>query len=494
VKEKERIDLDYISLGFAFFFIIVLLLFYVVPRNCRMMVLLAASLLFYISFDVRFIVHLLFVSSVSFLAARAIEKRKNKKMYLFMGITVSVVLWFAVKDLVWFVNGTMRHLGLAHNKWMAPSILMIVPIGISYYTLQATGYMMDVYRKRINCEKSFLKYLLFLSYFPAIVQGPISRYEQLAPQLNNQEPFGSWGMLGFTMILWGLIKKMVVADRLALITNFCFDQYTQLQGFVLYIGAISFAFQLYMDFSGCVDICRGISYTFGIVLPQNFNSPYSAQSIKEFWNRWHLTLSNWLKDYVYIPLGGNRKGRFRQYLNIFATFAVSGLWHGSRLNYLYWGLLQALYQVFGNATTQIRKQFKSKIGIVADSSSDKFYKLCITFHLTLFSWIVFRSERIGDAITYVRNMISGFSILSIFDTSWFPKGITLIAVFVLVIHLIVIVYLEKRFGITDKICFSICEMHLFLRWAIYMCMLFDIILFGVYGSGYSMSAFLYGGF
>lgn len=486
--------MSYLSFRFAALFLMTLFLFYVLPKRLRWGILLGASLLFYISFDARCMVHLLFVSGTTFLAAKAIERRRHTKRWLFLGIAVNAALWFAVKDLTWFANGILQHVGF-EGEFAPPAFLMLVPVGISYYTLQATAYLVDVYRGKIRSERSFFKYLLYLSYFPAIVQGPISRYSELSEQFIHRRPFCFEQFLnGMTLVLWGAIKKMVVADRLALIANHCFGRFADLHGFVLYFGAVAYAFQLYMDFSGCVDICRGVSHTFGIELSQNFDSPYFAKSIKEFWNRWHLTLSRWLRDYIYIPLGGNRKGALRKYVNLTATFVFSGLWHGAGTHYIAWGLLQAIYQVFGSLTQGMREKAKRAIGVEKGSCSEKIYATVITFHLTLLSWILFRCERVSDAIHYVKNMLSGFHAFSLFHVSWYPQGITPIVVALLTLHIAIILITERKVGSPDAVCRSVRGLHLFLRWSVYVLLIFDILLFGVYGSGYNAGAFLYGGF
>ena len=282
-----------------------------------------------------------------------------------------------------------------------------LPIGISVFVLQEISYIVDVYKGKIVTEQKFWRYLLFLSYFPAIVQGPISRYDELAPQLCNTNKFDPTRFQdGLTLVLLGLVKKIVVADRLAIFVNNCFTNYETFHGMVLYVGAVCYAFQLYMDFSGCVDICRGVSGMFGISLVENFKSPYYAKSTKEFWNRWHLSLSRWLKDYVYIPLGGNRHGRMRKYVNLIITFGVSGMWHGAGFNYIVWGVLQAVYQIVGEITSNFRSKFKARIGVKLGSASDIAYSTFITFHLTVLSWVFFRSKGFSASIVYLSNMFS----------------------------------------------------------------------------------------
>ena len=399
--------MNYLSASFQIFVVITLVLYYLFPMRKRQWVLLAASLFFYISFDVRYLLFLLFVSGSTFWCAKTLNKTCRKKLLLVVCILVNFLMWFCIKELSWLINSILRALGFSGGTFAVPAWFQLVPIGISYYTLQAIAYIVDVYKGKIVTEQKFWRYLLFLSYFPAIVQGPISRYDELAPQLCNTNKFDPTRFQdGLTLVLLGLVKKIVVADRLAIFVNNCFTNYETFHGMVLYVGAVCYAFQLYMDFSGCVDICRGVSGMFGISLVENFKSPYYAKSTKEFWNRWHLSLSRWLKDYVYIPLGGNRHGRMRKYVNLIITFGVSGMWHGAGFNYIVWGVLQAVYQIVGEITSNFRSKFKARIGVKLGSASDIAYSTFITFHLTVLSWVFFRSKGFSASIVYLSNMFS----------------------------------------------------------------------------------------
>lgn len=477
--------MNYISLSFALFVFITASVYYLVPIAARRWVLLFLSLFFYLSFGVSCVFFLLCVAVSTYWAAKTMDQ-KRRKWILSICLAFNICVWLSIKIL--------PSLGEKAGLWEINSESVIAPIGISYYLLQAFSYLVDVYRGVIRAEHSFSKYLLFLSYFPAAVQGPISRYSQLETQLEHSKPFDSSACTqSIFLIFYGLIKKMVVADRLGLFVNYCFDSGVQLQGFVLYLGAIAYAFQLYMDFSGCVDICRGVSGIFGIELVQNFNTPYLSKSIREFWSRWHISLSRWLRDYVYIPLGGNRKGIIRKNLNLMITFGVSGIWHGAHPNYLVWGFLQAIYQIAGEYTDPFRHAIKKKIGIGPDSFSDKFYRTCLTFHLTLISWIFFRAGSVSSAVTYLRNMITAFDPWTIFNTGIYgPVSFQVLTVVFL--HICVLMYLEFQHITPDRLIRGICSLHGILRFGVYLLVIFDLLIFGVYGSGYNVSGFMYGGF
>lgn len=480
----ERMDLEvqYLSLSFVCFVVMVLGVYYLVQAKLRGGVLLAGSLVFYACFDVRYLILLLFVAASTFACAKRLGPDGKGRPFLVGCLAVNGALWWAVKVLPAWVSTQLT------ASW-------IVPVGISYYMLQAAAYLVDVYRGRICCETRFWKYLLFLSYFPGIIQGPISRYDQLGPQLTQTGKFNLENILSaLTLVLFGMVKKLVIADRVGIFVNYCFGNYAQLQGVVLYVGAVLYAFQLYADFSGCVDICRGVSAMFGIELTRNFDAPYMAQSIKEFWSRWHLSLSSWLKDYIYIPMGGNRKGKARKDLNLAVTFAVSGIWHGAGWNFLVWGVLQALYQILGEYTQGLRTKVKRLLKVRSGSFSDRFYRRFLTFHLTVFSWIFFRAENLACAVGYICNMFASADFLVMFSAEPYLHGVNAVGLTIAAVHLGVMMCLEWMGQKKDIIIAAIRDSHMVLRWGIYLALIFDILLFGAYGSGYDITGFLYGGF
>ena len=487
--------MSYLSLNFVVFVAILAFLYYILPVKLRSGVLLLASLFFYALFDFRYLIFLIFTAFTTFLAARIVNKVKAKKFLVGTVIILNAAVWFAIKELPWVLTTSSRALNLFGIDWTAPTLSFIVPIGISYFTLQAIAYLVDVLKQKYPCERNFFKYLLFLSWFPAIVQGPISRYNELMPQLLNTNKFSYENMRrSLVLLLFGLIKKMVIADRLGILVNYCFGNFKDLIGIVLYVGAIAYSIQLYTDFSGCVDFCRGISGLFGVNLVHNFNRPYLSLSIKEFWSRWHISLSSWLKDYIYIPLGGNRKGKFRKYINIIITFFVSGMWHGAGLNFLVWGLMHAIYQIIGDMTASFRGKFKRFIGVNKGSTSEKIYQMFITFHLVLFAWIFFRSGGMLNGIEYIKNMLCSFNPWVLMDGTLFTYGLSQNFAILLIAHIVILFFIEHRFAKQENVIEGILNSHLILRWIIYLILIFDVLLFGVYGTGYSISSFMYGGF
>lgn len=472
-----------------------LILYYLLPLRCRSAVLLAVSLLFYLCADWRYMPFLLFAAASTFLAAKRLRKAKRKKWLIAAVIALNVGVWFVVKVLPWGVEAALRVLGDLGYSGQGPAFSLLVPLGISYFTLQAIAYLADVATGKLEAENDFFRYLLFLSWFPAIIQGPISRYDRLMPQLCNERPFSvERTRRALFLVLVGAVKKLVIADRLGFMADHCFYHYESLHGFELYFGAIAYSLQLYTDFSACVDICRGVSALFGVDMMHNFDRPYLATSIKDFWNRWHISLSTWLRDYIYIPLGGSRRGTLRRYGNLVVTFLVSGLWHGAGSNFILWGLMHAMYQIVGDATKNAREWIKRRLGVREGSRSERVYQRVITFHLVAFAWIVFRAAGVTGAFGYIENMFSQFNPWVLLDGTLGTLGLSMRYIVFLAVHLAALFAAERRYTRQEDAIEQVMGAHWLLRWGLYLVLLLDVILFGAYGTGYSTSSFMYGGF
>ena len=453
-------------------------------------------MIFYCSFDLRYLFFLLFSAASTYLCALVLPKLARMRKYLLLlCLFANIGVWFVVKALPWTLEVTGNVLSIFKIEAPFGKFDVLNAVGLSYFTLQAVGYLVDVYKGKIHPEKNLLKYLLFISYFPAIVQGPISRYNELMPQLMNQKPFSLDAMRkGLILVLFGCIKKVVIADRLGIFVNACFNGFEGLTGVILYVAAVGYAVQLYMDFSGCVDICRGVSMLYNIELVNNFNRPYFATSIKEFWSKWHISLSRWLKDYVYIPLGGNRKGTFRKYLNLLITFLVSGLWHGAGFSFFLWGALHAVYQIIGQCTAGIRARIRNAIGVESGSVSERIYQTVITFNLVTLAWIFFRSATMMDGFRYLGQMFAEANLFAVIGGQMFQYGVSGGYFLLILLHLCVFFVVELCTKNQDSAIDGIIKQHVLIRWAVYLLLIFDVILFGAYGSGYDLSGFMYGGF
>ena len=325
------------------------------------------------------------------------------------------------------------------------------------------------------------------------MQGPISRYGQLGPQLWTPHAF-SWDRMqsGLELALWGFFKKMVIADRVAMLVDTVFAPGATVEGFPVLLGVIGYSIQIYADFSGCVDICRGISEMLGIDLIQNFKHPYFATSIKDFWRRWHIALSSWLKDYVYIPLGGNRHGTFRKNLNILIVFGVSGIWHGVGINFFIWGLLHGVYQIADGLTAKMREKALAFCHVDVGTFSFRFGQRIATFALVTFAWVFFRAPTLADASSVLKRLCV-FNPWTWTDGSYLKYGLDAKDLDVLIFSLAVLVVvsiLQERGSVRQMLA----RQTLWFRWMIYLLGIFSTLIFGIYGPGYNAAQFIYMGF
>lgn len=391
------------SMAFAIFLPVVFLLYWICPSRYRWTFLLAVSYYFYMSMDVKYAVLLLFTTAVSYAAARLMEKkedRRYKRLCLAGGAAVLLGLLFALKYLNFFFEILGGAAQLFAIPMQAPTVKLMLPVGISFYTFTTLGYLIDVYRGKYAAEKHFGYYSLFVSFFPQLLSGPIARGDILLPQLRKERSFDSaQAAYGVKLMAVGYFKKLVVANMLVSTVNKVYDRPDIYVGLVFLVVTVMFAIQIYCDFSGYTDIAIGAAKLFGIDLSENFKSPYFSHSIKEFWSRWHISLSTWFRDYVYIPLGGNRVGGVRRCFNLMVTFLVSGLWHGASLTYIVWGGIHGFYQI---VETLLFRKKKERRG---------FFSLFFTFLAVCLAWVFFRANTLADAwriITYIPFDIANF--------------------------------------------------------------------------------------
>lgn len=327
----------YNSVAFAVFLPIVFLIYWAIPHKFRWVLLLVASYYFYMSWDPKYVFLILMTTAISYFAAIGLEKAGSRKKKWIMTIAAVVCLGvlFFFKYFNFFSQSVIGFLNLFSLKLSPLTLKVILPVGISFYTFQTLSYVIDVYRGNVKAEHHFGYYAAFISFFPQLVAGPIERVNSLLPQIKAEHKFDyEKASYGIKMMIWGYFKKLVIADTLSQYVSVVYDNPRQYQGFSLVIATLFFAFQIYCDFSGYSDIAIGTAKLLGIDLTTNFKSPYFSQSVKEFWSRWHISLSTWFRDYVYIPLGGNRVGKIRHSLNLIITFLVSGLWHGANWTYV----------------------------------------------------------------------------------------------------------------------------------------------------------------
>jgi alginate O-acetyltransferase complex protein AlgI len=402
------------SIAFAIFLPIVFLLHWFVTNKSEKsqnLLLLVASYYFYACWDWRFLFLLIFSTLLDYFTGIKMSESKTqaiKKTWLWISISINLGFLGVFKYYNFFAHSfaeAASHLGWQVNP---STISVILPIGISFYTFHGLSYVIDIYNNRIKVERNFIDYSIFVSFFPLLVAGPIERATHLLPQIKVKRTFDySKAADGLRQILWGLFKKMVIADRCAEYANVIFNNSSNYSGAILVLGALLFTFQIYADFSGYSDIAIGTAKLFGIDLLRNFAFPYFSRDIAEFWRRWHISLSSWFKDYLYIPLGGSKGGTWMRIRNTFIIFLVSGFWHGANWTFLVWGALNALYIM----PAIIFHTNRTNLDIVAQDrlfpSIREFLSMVLTFSLTVFAWIFFRAENLHHAFTFINNLFTG---------------------------------------------------------------------------------------
>jgi alginate O-acetyltransferase complex protein AlgI len=401
------------SISFALFLPVVFFLYwFVAKKNIRFqnILLLAASIFFYACWDWRFLFLLSFSILLDYFTGDKIYKavnRSHKKLWLWLSILINLGFLAIFKYYNFFAESftyLVSNIGLHTSTW---TLKIILPLGISFYTFHGLSYVFDIYRNKIQPERNFINYALFVSFFPLLVAGPIERATHLLPQIRETRTFDYVKAVdGLRQILWGLFKKVVIADSCALYANQVFDHFEVSSGSTLVLGAFFFAFQIYCDFSGYSDIALGTARLFGIELLRNFAYPYFSRDIAEFWRRWHISLTSWFRDYVYIPLGGSKAGKTKAIRNVFLVFLLSGLWHGANWTFIVWGAINAFYFL----PLLLMNKNRTHLDIIAKGrylpSLREFLQMLITFSLTTFAWIFFRSISMDAAIHYVEGIFS----------------------------------------------------------------------------------------
>ncbi len=429
------------SFHFAVFLPIVFILYWFVGHKSKInqnYILIVASYYFYSCWDWRFLFLLVFSTLLDYSCALKIEQSATpslRKLWLWLCVTVNVGFLGVFKYYNFFAESFAALLSSC-GLHSSPLLLnVILPVGISFYTFHGLSYIIDIYHGRIKSEKNFVDYSLFVCYFPLLVAGPIERATHLLPQVKRRREFNfNKAKEGIYQIIWGLVKKVVVADSCANYANAIFDHYSAMNSLSLLLGAVYFAFQIYGDFSGYSDIALGTSKLFGIDLLRNFNYPYFSRDIAEFWRKWHISLTTWFRDYLYIPLGGSKGSKWLKVRNTFVIFIVSGFWHGASWTFIAWGLINALYFLPLLLLNRNRKNLDDfRLGFNLNSLRILF-NILLTFSITCLAWIFFRAKTITDAFLYIKRMFEN----RVFTEQYFSierynyELITLLLVFALV--------------------------------------------------------------
>lgn len=477
------------SLGFAVFFPAVAALYFILPIKIRNAWLLLSGYFLYMCWDVRYGAFLAVMSLVTYIAGRVLESNRSKgKLVLF---TVLALLPLGIFKYLDFFIRNLNALTSRAGIVLTDPWELILPVGISFYTFQALGYVIDVYRGKIKAERNVIDYFLFVSFFPLLLSGPIERAGSLIPQLKEKHSFDAERIKrGFLLMLWGFFLKMVVSDRLSVYVNAVFDEYQKYNGVYVLLAIAFFSLQIYCDFSGYSNMAVGCGEIMGFKIVQNFRQSYLAESTADFWRRWHISLTSWFRDYIYIPLGGNRKGTVRKYLNILIVFAISGLWHGASWNFVFWGVINGVFQVIGSILMPARNAVVSALKIDRKALSHRIFKTVATFIPVAFAWTFFKAPSFMTGLKIIREGFR-YNPWVLFDKSLYNFGLNELEFTIMILGLVVLLIAdiinEKGIIIRD----FVNTQGLYLRWGFYITAIAVVLIFGVYGPGYDAAEFIY---
>ncbi len=487
------------SIRFFLFLPVVLFLYYILPARLRHIWLLVASYFFYMCWNASYALLLLFSTTVTYLGGIILQNKScnNTRPGIRHSIVV-ICIFIDLLPLFYFkyynftvdnINNLLRALkinvGIPRND-------VLLPVGISFFTFQALGYLIDVYRGDVDAEKDFCRYALFVSFFPQLVAGPIERSKNLLTQLKSSKPF-DWDRIldGIYLIIWGLFLKVILADRVAVFVDEIYGNSVSYEGLYIVVATILFAFQIYCDFYGYSVIAMGSAKMFGIDLMDNFNAPYLSESIIDFWRNWHISLTSWFRDYLYFPLGGNRKGLFRKHINKMIVFLTSGLWHGASLSFVVWGGINGLFQIIEETGERIKTKSGRKPGSVSSLFCNRLLRIVLTFILIDITWIFFRAGSIKDSFRIFERMFASFNPWILFDGSLYECGLDQ-RNFILILICILLVLIAdsyKKRGVVIR-----NRLKIQAAWFQITVIVFSVIcimLFGIYGPSYDDTRFIY---
>ncbi|MCR5775271.1 MAG: MBOAT family protein [Lachnospiraceae bacterium] len=483
------------SFSFLIFFPVVAIVYYLIPYRVRYIWLLAASWFFYMQWNAIYLLLLLYSTAVAYAGGRLLEKfRASGKSRICFGVCLALsfipLIYFKYTG---FIISNINNVFIGAGSFApldVPDILL--PIGISFFTFQAAGYVIDVYRGDVEAERDPLRFALFVSFFPQLVAGPIERTKNLLPQLECRVDFDhEKARDGFWLMLWGYAMKVVIADRIAIFVDCVYDDCHEYGGVFLIIASALFALQIYCDFAGYSTIAIGAAQILGIRLMDNFDSPYLSGSVSEFWRRWHISLTTWFRDYLYIPLGGNRKGKIRKYINKLVVFTVSGLWHGAEWSFAAWGGINGLFLVAEEICSPLSKRVSAKCGALISSLPVRILKVIATFILVDLTWIFFRAQTMEEALYIISNIFHTDNWNALTDGSIFECGLdnkNFILLFLMILLLFFVDRCRKKgVQIRKKAAgLNLCLRALYTATAVVF-----ILLFGIWGGTYNAEAFIY---
>lgn len=487
------------SLDFMIFFPIVVLVYFIIPRKIRYIWLLVVSYYFYMCWNAEYALLIGISTVITYLSGLLLEKYQRtwlRKLVVALSFISNIGILIFYKYFDFILENVNLVLQKMDVQLVSNPFDIILPVGISFYTFQALSYTMDVYRNEIEPEKNPLRYALFVSFFPQLVAGPIERSKNLLKQVKNVDNLKLWNYdrvaNGFVMMVWGLFQKMVIADRISIYVDSVYENLYAVGTMETVFAAIGFSIQIYCDFAAYSTIAIGAAKVMGFELMENFNTPYFATSIKDFWRRWHISLSTWFRDYLYIPMGGNRKGKIRKYFNVLVTFLVSGLWHGASWNYVLWGGLHGVYQVIGEILMPVRKKVVSLLKVNDKVFSYKLGQMVFTFSLTTLTWVFFRAKTLEEALYFFERMFTRWNPWVFFNEGLYNFGLDRVEVNILFVALITMFLVEwVKYTKNKVISDFLMEQNLWFRWGVVIGWIVGILVYGEYGLNFDSNQFIY---
>ncbi|MCI8417871.1 MAG: MBOAT family protein [Lachnospiraceae bacterium] len=489
------------SLHFLLFFPVVVLVYLLVPRRWRYLWLLGASYYFYMGWNPKYALLIAFSTVTTYGAGRMLDKigqapgeerrkLRKKKWCVFVSFLINIGILFFFKYFDFALENVNRILAILHITVVEKPFDVLLPVGISFYTFQALGYTVDVYRGEIRAEKNLLRYGLFVSFFPQLVAGPIERSKNLLTQVQELDRWELWDLQrirdGLLLMLWGFFQKLMIADRAAIGVNAVYSQYQVFGGGEILLATLLFAFQIYCDFDAYSNIARGAAKVCGFQLMVNFRQPYFSRSVGEFWRRWHISLSTWFRDYLYIPLGGSRVSPIRHWLNLMVVFLVSGVWHGANWHFILWGGLHGAFQVIGRWKDLLLGWLGDRLSWGKPLRLPAALQVLGTFVLVDLAWLVFRVNSLGDILGILRTVWQHPGFVD-------PAGMQMVSMewVLLAISLAVLVVVDVLHARGISLGRQVAGQCLLVRMFLYTAGIGVILVFGVYGAAYDTSQFLY---
>lgn len=492
--------MQFISLYFMIFILIVLAGYYVIPGRFRHVFLLICNLFYYISClqDIRYLLAVIGITFATWLGAKMIDRcslPKIRRTIVFFTVMLCVGSLICFKYAAFFLDSFHQLAAWCNIPLSQFRLKILMPLGISFYTFQALSYVFEVHKKKISPENNFIRYAAYVTFFPTILSGPIERPQGLLTQIRELSgirfDFNNF-QNGLTLILYGSFLKLVIADRIAVVVNTVFMFYGEYGFFILLFAAVCYSIQIYCDFSSYSLIALGLGKMLGLRVTENFKAPYFSASMQEFWRRWHISLSTWFRDYVYIPLGGSKCSTLQKSCNLMITFLVSGIWHGANWTFIIWGMLHGLYQIIGTLTVNIRKKIYEHAHIKTNCFSFRFGQRVCTFIFVAFAWIFFRAETVKAAFLYIKRMFSMFDIWKLFDGTVYYLGLDTQQIDILWFALLIMFFVDYVKYKEDKsIDVVLLEQNLFFRAAVLLLLFFMSFVFGMYGPAFDAQEFIY---